>query len=616
MYYRGRGGSASSNHRNACCTTCIFVFFLLTVAVAAVYFFYFQPEMQQRRLLKLVGAPATGAHEHGSLVADEYHRQHYYGGGDAESFGAAARKPPAFLHLAMALWRYFLFYPRRAEKSVTARSQHEKAQNESMRIDAVAVPKHRPVCSVFLPVSASHVVPLERASNSDADVLRTSAAVGRPPVPPLLPPPGHLLDFTLNGTVRIAFKYRNDSPRQEKCATASAIPSFFSRATLVAVYKELLLVEKDSKTILLGQAGEERRRAAAAKGKDEAALRLEKLKGSRLREDPTSRTGAASALARLHRRQLELLTLLRDVARTTAPGRSAASPSEAEKESGVVLVVAGGISSAAVEVAALTYLGAKRVVVVSGLSGDKQARLYHDKRMAGITHYELWSRISSEIDEVSSSFADPGDSCRLSELTSLTRCPLEASHDSYGTENSAKLNSSFARLFGSWRARRRKLQGGGGGGPFDFIISYSAVQHEGLGRQGEPVDPQGDMMAVGEMFSLLRPGGRLVLGIPVGNDCVSFNTHRVYGRRRLGLLLLPWIVEQTAGFPSSREATPFVDNDCNGKLESHVLLVLRRPEMGDVSTRRLVDDAVLAGQWASAEGAKVPEFLGSPPLHE
>ena len=107
--------------------------------------------------------------------------------------------------------------------------------------------------------------------------------------------------------------------------------------------------------------------------------------------------------------------------------------------------------------------------------------------------------------------------------------------------------------------------------PYDCIVSYRTVQHDGLGRFGDEVDPWGDVRAMAEVWSLLRPGGLLILGVAVGNDCVVFNLHRVYGRRRLPLLLAGWKVVSAYGFGP---ADLFTDNTCD---TSHVpILILQR----------------------------------------
>lgn len=54
------------------------------------------------------------------------------------------------------------------------------------------------------------------------------------------------------------------------------------------------------------------------------------------------------------------------------------------------------------------------------------------------------------------------------------------------------------------------------------------VEHVGLGRYGDPLDPDGDLKAVAELSRVLAPGGSLLFVVPVGMPKVMFNAHRVY----------------------------------------------------------------------------------------
>ncbi len=55
------------------------------------------------------------------------------------------------------------------------------------------------------------------------------------------------------------------------------------------------------------------------------------------------------------------------------------------------------------------------------------------------------------------------------------------------------------------------------------------VEHIGLGRYGDPLDPDGDLKAIGELQRVLAPGGDLLFVVPVGRPRLRFNSHRVYG---------------------------------------------------------------------------------------
>lgn len=54
------------------------------------------------------------------------------------------------------------------------------------------------------------------------------------------------------------------------------------------------------------------------------------------------------------------------------------------------------------------------------------------------------------------------------------------------------------------------------------------VEHIGLGRYGDEIDPSGDMKAMGELQRVLAVDGNLLFVVPVGRPRLAFNAHRVY----------------------------------------------------------------------------------------
>jgi SAM-dependent methyltransferase len=54
------------------------------------------------------------------------------------------------------------------------------------------------------------------------------------------------------------------------------------------------------------------------------------------------------------------------------------------------------------------------------------------------------------------------------------------------------------------------------------------VEHVGLGRYGDPVDPAGDLKAMAELKRVLAPGGNLLFVVPIGAPKLMFNAHRIY----------------------------------------------------------------------------------------
>ena len=74
---------------------------------------------------------------------------------------------------------------------------------------------------------------------------------------------------------------------------------------------------------------------------------------------------------------------------------------------------------------------------------------------------------------------------------------------------------------------------------FDIISSFSSIEHVGLGRYGDPIDPNGDFEAIKEFHSILKTDGILFLGIPFSGvlGYVQGNYHRVYSYERFYALI-------------------------------------------------------------------------------
>jgi SAM-dependent methyltransferase len=65
----------------------------------------------------------------------------------------------------------------------------------------------------------------------------------------------------------------------------------------------------------------------------------------------------------------------------------------------------------------------------------------------------------------------------------------------------------------------------------DSVESLSClhvIEHIGLGRYGDPIDPLGSVKAALELQRIVRSGGKLCLSLPVGRERICFNAHRVH----------------------------------------------------------------------------------------
>jgi len=88
---------------------------------------------------------------------------------------------------------------------------------------------------------------------------------------------------------------------------------------------------------------------------------------------------------------------------------------------------------------------------------------------------------------------------------------------------------------------------------FDILVSYSSLEHDGLGRYGDPVNPHGDLERMKKIRGLLKSDGLFFLGVPNANDALVFNAHRVYGPIRFPLLIEGWTLLRYAREPIEPE---------------------------------------------------------------
>jgi Caenorhabditis protein of unknown function, DUF268 len=107
---------------------------------------------------------------------------------------------------------------------------------------------------------------------------------------------------------------------------------------------------------------------------------------------------------------------------------------------------------------------------------------------------------------------------------------------------------------------------------FSYIISYSSIEHDGLGRYGDPLDPWGDMHAMKEFWSLLKEDGILMLAVPLWSpDQIAQLLARLYGPIRLPWLIQGWEYMGTVNRGHFSTSVPF-----KGDWTWHPIIILRK----------------------------------------
>ena len=85
----------------------------------------------------------------------------------------------------------------------------------------------------------------------------------------------------------------------------------------------------------------------------------------------------------------------------------------------------------------------------------------------------------------------------------------------------------------------------------DIGISISSFEHDGLGRYGDPINPNGDLEAMKLSKTLIKKDGLFFFSVPIGKDCLVWNAHRIYGKIRLPMMFEGWELLNSFGFSDS-----------------------------------------------------------------
>ncbi len=92
----------------------------------------------------------------------------------------------------------------------------------------------------------------------------------------------------------------------------------------------------------------------------------------------------------------------------------------------------------------------------------------------------------------------------------------------------------------------------------DSLSCLHALEHFGLGRYGDPIDPRGFERGFANMAAMLKEQGVFYLSVPIGIERVEFNAHRVFDPCAiidLGTQHALWISSLTAIHPGGRIET-------------------------------------------------------------
>ncbi len=95
----------------------------------------------------------------------------------------------------------------------------------------------------------------------------------------------------------------------------------------------------------------------------------------------------------------------------------------------------------------------------------------------------------------------------------------------------------------------------------DSISCLHAIEHFGLGRYNDPIDVEGHLKGLNNIYNVLQKNGRFYFSTPIGPQRIEFNAHRVFS---LSYLLSLFSANYTV------ENFSYVDD--KGNMHEHVQL--------------------------------------------
>ncbi len=76
-------------------------------------------------------------------------------------------------------------------------------------------------------------------------------------------------------------------------------------------------------------------------------------------------------------------------------------------------------------------------------------------------------------------------------------------------------------------------------GSIPSLSCLHVIEHIGLGRYGDPIDPLGPEKAGREISRVLKPGGNAYISVPIGRPRVQFNGQRVFAATDVPAMFAP-----------------------------------------------------------------------------
>ncbi|XP_071128498.1 uncharacterized protein [Mytilus edulis] len=129
-----------------------------------------------------------------------------------------------------------------------------------------------------------------------------------------------------------------------------------------------------------------------------------------------------------------------------------------------------------------------------------------------------------------------------SEIPWVEACALEAGAREVVTLEYGKIVSKHPKIKTMIPDQYRKSYLNKTLGSFDAVVTFSSIEHSGLGRYGDGLNPWGDIIAIARGWCVTKKGGSLTIGVPYNYemDYIKFNAGRWYGKIRYPYLTTNW----------------------------------------------------------------------------
>jgi hypothetical protein len=85
----------------------------------------------------------------------------------------------------------------------------------------------------------------------------------------------------------------------------------------------------------------------------------------------------------------------------------------------------------------------------------------------------------------------------------------------------------------------------------ESLSCMHTIEHIGLGRYGDEIDPKGDLKAISELKRVLKTGGNFLFVTPVGQPRIEYNAHRVYAFEQVIEYFSPLMLQEFSLVPDT-----------------------------------------------------------------